>query len=176
MKKKNTNNCQYFIFINKKDLEMNDKDLRDELLLKLKKKLTDDGLDYKKVYFNFTSILDYSIYEEFSKMVQKILPCTPYLCKILNRMANMSKINKIFIYDMYTKLFIAHNEEVYTDPSKYELCSEMVDIYNDIISLYQSTGDAPKPNPNVPVDEINRDRCEISMEFGKSDSIELFKL
>lgn len=67
----------------------------------------------------------------------------------------MSKINKIFIYDMYTKLFIAHNEEAYTDPSKYELCSEMVDIYNDIISLYQSTGDAPKPNPNAPVDEIN---------------------
>ena len=28
MKKKNTNNCQFFVFINKKDIEMNDKEAR----------------------------------------------------------------------------------------------------------------------------------------------------
>lgn len=33
------------------------------------------------------------------------------MCKILNRVATYSKIDKIFIYDMYTKLLIAHNEE-----------------------------------------------------------------
>ena len=62
LKKKNTNNCQFFIFINKSDVELNSQEGRDEFLIKHKKKLTDEGVDPKQVNFHFTSIRDYSVY------------------------------------------------------------------------------------------------------------------
>ena len=44
----------------------------------------------------------------------------------------------MFIFDIHTKLFIAHNEELLIEPLKYEICSEMIDIYIDISALYYS--------------------------------------
>lgn len=78
--------------------------------MKQKNKLINDKIDLTKVSFNFTSIMDSSVYQAFSKVIQKILPCTPYLCKLLNKMANYCKISKLFIYDIVTKLVIAHND------------------------------------------------------------------
>lgn len=138
IRKVNTNNCQFFIFINKADMELTTQDAKDEFLIKHKKKLTDEGVDSKLIHIHFTSILDYSVYEAFSKLVQKILPCTTYICKLLNRLANCCKIDKIFIFDISTKLFIAHNDEILLEAVKYEICSEMIDIYIDISALYYS--------------------------------------
>lgn len=110
MKKKNSNNCQFFIFINKADMELTTQDAKDEFLIKHKKKLIDEKIDSKIINFSFTSIYDYSVFEAFSKVVQKILPCTTHICKLLNKLAAYCKIDKMFIFDIHTKLFIAHNE------------------------------------------------------------------
>lgn len=91
---------------------MTTQDAKDEFLIKHKKKLSDESVDSKIVSILFTSILDNSVFEAFSKVVQKILPCTPYVCKLLNKLANYCKIDKIFIFDISTKLFIAHNDEI----------------------------------------------------------------
>lgn len=112
MRKKNSNNCQFFIFINKADLELTTQDAKDEFLIKHKKKLTDEGVNNKVVSLYFTSILDSSVFEAFSNVVQKILPCTTYICKLLNKLASYCKIDKIFIFDISTKLFIAHNDDI----------------------------------------------------------------
>lgn len=86
----------------------------------------------------FTSILDLTVFEAFSSVVQKILPCTTYICKLLNKLAAYCKIDKIFIFDISTKLFIAHNDDIPIESIKYEICSEMIDIYIDISTLYYS--------------------------------------
>lgn len=62
MKKKNTNNCPIFIFINKADIDLTQQDSRNEYQIKLKKKMNDDGIDLKDIDFFFTSIFDYSIF------------------------------------------------------------------------------------------------------------------
>lgn len=62
MRKKNSNNCQFFIFINKADMELTTQDAKDEFLIKHKKKLTDEAIDIKLVNIYFTSILDYSVF------------------------------------------------------------------------------------------------------------------
>lgn len=138
MRTKNSNNCQFFIFINKADMDLTNQDAKDEFLIKHKKKLTDESVDIKLVNIYFTSILDYSVFEAFSKVVQKILPCTTYICKLLNKLAIYCKIDKVFIFDIATKLFIAHNDDLLIETVKYEICSEMIDIYIDITALYYS--------------------------------------
>lgn len=95
-------------------------------------------MNSKLVNIYFTSILDYSIFEAFSNVIQKILPCTTYVCKLLNKLATFCKIDKIFIFDISTKLFIAHNDDFPIEPTKYEICSQMIDIYIDISLLYYS--------------------------------------
>lgn len=62
MKKRNSNNCQYFIFINKADLELTTQDAKDEFLIKHKKKLSDEGVNIKTVNISFTSIFDSSVF------------------------------------------------------------------------------------------------------------------
>jgi hypothetical protein len=37
---------------------------------------------------------------------------------------------------LITKLYIAHNDEKPIDPVRYEICSEMLDIFIDISFLY----------------------------------------
>lgn len=71
------------------------------------------------VNFFFTSIFDYSVFEAFSKVVQKILPCTNHICKLLNKLAEYCKMDKVFIFDINTKLFIAHNDDLLIEPLKY---------------------------------------------------------
>lgn len=95
-------------------------------------------MNNKIVNLYFTSILDLSVFEAFSSVVQKILPCTTYICKLLNKLATYCKIDKIFIFDISTKLFIAHNDDIPIENIKYEICSEMIDIYIDISTLYYS--------------------------------------
>jgi hypothetical protein len=51
--------------------------------------MNDDGIDLKDIDFFFTSIFDYSIFEAFSKVIQKMISCSPNICKLLNKIANM---------------------------------------------------------------------------------------
>lgn len=44
LKKKNTSNCPIFIFINKADIDLTQQDSRNDYQIKLKKKMTDDGI------------------------------------------------------------------------------------------------------------------------------------
>ena len=92
-------------------------------MLKTKKRINDDGIDIKEIEFQFTSIFDYSIFEAFSKVIQRMIPCSPQLCKTLTHFANNSKIEKVYLFDLITKLHIATNEEKIIEPIKYEVCS-----------------------------------------------------
>lgn len=110
LKKKNTNNCPIFIFINKADIDLTQQDSRNEYQIKLKKKMNDDGIDLKDIDFFFTSIFDYSIFEAFSKVIQKMISCSPTICKLLNKIANLCRLEKVYLFDLITKLYIAHND------------------------------------------------------------------
>jgi Ras-related GTP-binding protein C/D len=136
IKKKNTNNCSIFIFTNKADIDLTQSDARNEYLIKLKKKISEDEIDIKEIEFYFTSINDSSIFEAFSKVVQKMIPCSPNICKLLNHFANHSKIEKAYLFDLVTKLYIGHNDEKLTDQYRYDICSDILDIFIDISYLY----------------------------------------
>lgn len=92
LKKKNTNHCNIFIFTNKADIDLTQSDVRNQYHIKLKKKLSDDDIDIKEIEFFFTSIHDSSVFQAFSKVIQRMIPCASNICKLLNHFANHSKI------------------------------------------------------------------------------------
>lgn len=65
-----------------------------------------------------------------------MIPCASNICKLLNHFANHSKIEKVYLFDLVTKLYIGHNDEKLSDPFKYDICSDILDIFIDISYLY----------------------------------------
>jgi len=65
-----------------------------------------------------------------------MIPCSPNICKLLNHFANSCKIEKVYLFDLITKLYIAHNDEKLSDQYKYDICSDILDIFIDISYLY----------------------------------------
>lgn len=52
--------------------------------------LTDSGFDQINLSFHLTSIYDHSIFEAFSKVVQKLIPQLPTLENLLNIFISVS--------------------------------------------------------------------------------------
>lgn len=65
-----------------------------------------------------------------------MIPCSPNISKLLNHLANYCKLEKVYLFDLITKLYIAHNDEKLPDQLKYDICSDMLDVFIDISYLY----------------------------------------
>lgn len=59
------------------------------------------------INFHLTSIFDHSIFEAFSKVIQKLLPQISQLEYLLNHLLLASNIEQTFLFDVQTKISIA---------------------------------------------------------------------
>lgn len=87
------------------------------------------------VSYYLTSIYDHSALEAFSKVVQKLVVQLPTLNNLLDILISSSNIDKSYLVDVVTKLYIATDSnpvEVHT----YELCSDLVDVVIDVSYIY----------------------------------------
>jgi Ras-related GTP-binding protein C/D len=91
-----------------------------------------------QIAFHLTSIYDHSIFDAFSKVVQKLTPQTPTLDYLLDTFTSNSKIEKSFLADMATKIYVATDTSTQVEVSIYELCSDMIDVVSDVISIYDT--------------------------------------
>ena len=57
--------------------------------------------------FYLTSIYDHSIFEAFSKVVQKLIPQLPTLENLMNSFIQYSNSEKAFLFDVVSKIYIA---------------------------------------------------------------------
>ncbi|KAI9137018.1 Gtr1/RagA G protein conserved region-domain-containing protein [Paraphysoderma sedebokerense] len=94
-------------------------------------------LDRVSISFYLTSIYDHSIYEAFSKVVQKLIPQLPTLENLLNVLCSNSNIEKAFLFDTFTKIYIATDSSP-VDMQSYEICSDMIDVMIDLDAIYGS--------------------------------------
>lgn len=101
--------------------------------------LTDAGLEKIHLSFYLTSIYDHSIFEAFSKVVQKLIPQLPTLENLLNIFISNSGIEKAFLFDVVSKIYIATDSSP-VDMQTYELCCDMIDVVIDISSIYGLKG------------------------------------
>eukprot|EP00732_Lithocolla_globosa_P000918 Lithocolla_globosa_v1_NODE_364_length_4292_cov_82.842577.p2 type:complete len:362 gc:universal NODE_364_length_4292_cov_82.842577:1119-34(-) len=97
--------------------------------------LADNGLDQIHLSFYLTSIYDHSIFEAFSKVIQKLIPQLPTLENLLNILCSNSGIEKAFLFDVVSKIYIATDSSP-VDMATYELCSDMIDVVIDVSCIY----------------------------------------
>uniref|UniRef100_A0A2P2I0M8 Ras-related GTP-binding protein C-like n=1 Tax=Hirondellea gigas TaxID=1518452 RepID=A0A2P2I0M8_9CRUS len=93
------------------------------------------GLENVHLNFHLTSIYDHSIFEAFSKVVQKLIPELPHLENLLNFFNTNSGIEKAFLFDVSSKIYIATDYSP-VDMQSYELCCDMIDVVLDISYIY----------------------------------------
>lgn len=68
-------------------------------------------------------------------MIQKLIPQLPTLENLLNILCSNSGIEKAFIFDVVSKIYIATDSSP-VDMQSYELCSDMIDVVIDISCIY----------------------------------------
>ncbi|XP_005814137.1 ras-related GTP-binding protein C-like [Xiphophorus maculatus] len=102
--------------------------------------LADASLDKLHLSFYLTSIYDHSIFEAFSKVVQKLIPQLPTLENLLNIFISHSGIEKAFLFDVVSKIYIATDSSP-VDMQTYELCCDMIDVVIDVSCIYGLTAD-----------------------------------
>ncbi|KAI4469713.1 hypothetical protein MML48_1g14569 [Holotrichia oblita] len=97
--------------------------------------LNDAGYDQIHLSLHLTSIYDHSIFEAFSKVVQKLIPQLPALENLLNILNTNSAIEKSFLFDVVSKIYIA-TDSTPVDMQSYELCCDMIDVVIDVSWIY----------------------------------------
>ncbi|XP_069478773.1 ras-related GTP-binding protein C isoform X1 [Ambystoma mexicanum] len=107
--------------------------------------LADAGLEKLHLSFYLTSIYDHSIFEAFSKVVQKLIPQLPTLENLLNIFISNSGIEKAFLFDVVSKIYIATDSSP-VDMQSYELCCDMIDVVIDVSCIYGSSWVSERSN------------------------------
>ncbi|KAG2233493.1 hypothetical protein INT48_003199 [Thamnidium elegans] len=97
--------------------------------------LADAQMEYIHLTYYLTSIYDNSIYEAFSKIIQKLIRELPTLENLLNVLCSNSGIDKAYLFDTLTKIYIATDSSP-VDMQSYELCSDMIDVCIDVECIY----------------------------------------
>ncbi|RMZ76396.1 hypothetical protein DV737_g4838, partial [Chaetothyriales sp. CBS 132003] len=124
------------VFVHKID-SLNDEfkaDIFQDIVLKVGDELNDAGYINPNVSYHLTSIYDSSIFEAFSKVIQKLIPEEDTLQNILNILVDNSGMSKAYLFDILSKTYVASDTRP-TDMNVYELCSHYIDVVVDIIDL-----------------------------------------
>lgn len=87
------------------------------------------------VSYYLTSVFDHSALEAFSKVVQKLVPQLPVLNKLMDKLIESCIIDKSYLLDVFTKLYIATDSNP-VDGHVFELCADLVDVVVDFSCIY----------------------------------------
>ena len=125
------------VFVHKVDglSEEYRQDVYRDVVMRVMDELSDAGVENAPVQFYQTSIYDHSIFEAFSKVIQKLIPQLPTLEALLNSLCANCRIEKAYLFDVLSKIYIATD----TSPSgagDYEVCSDYIDVVVDISEIY----------------------------------------
>jgi len=112
-------------------------DTKTEITKDIQMKLSEELSDKVDAHMTFhcTSIYDHTIFEAFSKVVQKLIPQLPYLEQMLDLLITNSRMDKAFLFDVVSKVYIASDPQP-VDLQSYELCSDMIDVVIDVSCIY----------------------------------------
>jgi Ras-related GTP-binding protein C/D len=106
-----------------------------DIMQRTQDELADAGFDNVQISYHLTSIYDHSIFEAFSKVIQKLLPQLGTLENLLNVLCSNSGIEKAFLFDVLSKIYIATDSSP-VDVQSYEICSDFIDVIVDVSEIY----------------------------------------
>ena len=128
--------------------------------------LADVGMDNVALSFHLTSIYDHSIFEAFSKVIQKLIPQLPTLENLLNSLCSNSGIEKAYLFDVLSKIYVATDSSP-VDVQSYEICSDYIDVILDVSQIYGYER-SPETNNN------DKDDGDVSSLIRLSSGIALY--
>ena len=148
------------IFINKVDGELflsddSKYDCRRDIMAQVTDELQDAGVrpEDVSIRYHLTSIYDHSIYEALSRVVQRLIPQLPTLQDLLNVMVSTCSMEKAYLFDVVSKLYISTDSSP-VDMQSVELCSDMIDVVLDVSGIY---GLGPKESDDVEDEMVDPD-------------------
>ncbi|GMM30916.1 Gtr2 protein [Martiniozyma asiatica (nom. inval.)] len=111
-------------------------DTQRDIMQRVGDDLIDYGLEGVQLSFYLTSIFDHSIYEAFSRVVQKLIYELPALENLLDIVMQYSNFDKVFLFDVNSKIYVATDSSP-VDMQTYEVCAEFIDVTIDLDGLYE---------------------------------------
>lgn len=115
-------------------------DTQRDIMQRVGDDLIDYGLEGVQISFFLTSIFDHSIYEAFSRIVQKLIYELPALENLLDLVMQYSNFDKVFLFDINSKIYVATDSSP-VDIQTYEVCAEFIDVSIDLDGIYKNDGD-----------------------------------
>ncbi|MCQ2820072.1 MAG: Rag family GTP-binding protein [archaeon] len=101
---------------------------------KFKDIFTKANLDIVPTFYS-TSIYDYSLFESFSKIFQKMIHQNVQLSLLLDEMSLKCKFSKAYLFDVFNKIYLAL-DQFPLEKSCFEICSDMIDVVLDMSGIY----------------------------------------
>mmetsp|Transcript_1029 Transcript_1029/g.3528 ORF Transcript_1029/g.3528 Transcript_1029/m.3528 type:complete len:396 (-) Transcript_1029:253-1440(-) len=131
------NKIVFEVFIHKVDGISDDHriEIKRDIEMRLREELLDNDMSDVPIRYHMTSIYDHTIFEAFSKVIQKLIPQLGTLENLLDMLVSNSRLEKAFLFDVVSKIYVA-TDSTPVDNSTYELCSDMIDVVIDISCIY----------------------------------------
>jgi len=138
-------------------------DHKTEIQREIRGKLTDELRDKVDAQINYhcTSIYDHSLYEAFSKVVQRVVPHLEVLEQCLDLLITQSRMEKAFLFDVVSKVYIASDPQPVA-LQQYELCADMIDVVIDVSYIYGQ----PEDSTSIAGDSDTKSSCIIHLVNG----------
>ncbi|SCU78667.1 LAME_0A05292g1_1 [Lachancea meyersii CBS 8951] len=143
-----------------------------DIMQRTGEELLELGLDGVQVSFYLTSIFDHSIYEAFSRIVQKLISELPFLENMLDNLVQHSKIEKCFLFDINSKIYVSTDSSP-VDIVMYETCAEFVDVTIDLHDLYKIQN-GPDARPNEASGAIARPQGEVKSVSALNNGVVIY--
>lgn len=157
------------VFINKVDGELflSDEakyDCRRDVMQQVSDELADAGVmpDSVQISYHLTSIYDHSVFEAFSRVVQKLIPQLPTLENLLNVLVSTCAMEKAYLFDVASKLYISTDSSP-VDMQSVELCSDMIDVVLDVSGIYGLNGQTKEEDRNGEEDKLKGDGMDSTL-------------
>lgn len=115
------------------------------------------------ITFHCTSIYDHTIFEAFSRVVQKLIPHLPLLEQCLDQLITNSRMEKAYLFDVVSKVYLASDPQP-VDLQSYELCSDMIDVVIDVSCIYGLAEDGNSIASSIACDA--KSSCVIHLDNG----------
>jgi Ras-related GTP-binding protein C/D len=121
-----------------------------------------------KIHLSFylTSIYDHSLFEAFSKVIQKLIPQLPTLESLLDILIQNCRMEKAFLIDVMSKIYVATDSSP-VDMQTYELCSDMIDVIVDISSIYDNNSKDTEEGSSGSTSGDGEAQATIKLNTGK---------
>lgn len=134
-------------------------DIQRDITIRIQDELSDHGYENAPVNFHLTSIYNHSIFEAFSKVIQKLIPRLGTLESMLTSLCQTCRFEKVYLFDVLSKIYIA-TDSAPVDMASYELCSDYIDVMIDMSEVYGSWPRSPEQRRqlegepwNMPLDD-----------------------